>query len=150
MLTKYIGEIVEIVYMDRSNQLTQRRIEIKHIRKGLVYADCMRTGSPRTFREDQILAWQPAKSKLKPTIQPVQPLHPRLTGYTSSISIVNTSLSRPSSKKATTSSASPLTRRSTIRKTITTTHATHIQPLRHDHPISNSPVVSSNASTSVS
>lgn len=114
MLSKYIGEIVEIVYMDRSNQLTQRRIEIKHIRKGLVYADCLRTGSPRTFREDQILAWQPAKSKLKPTIKPVQPLHPRLTGYTasptraevipqtftsSSSRVVNTSVVRPPATK---------------------------------------------------
>ncbi|WDF52338.1 hypothetical protein PQ460_07990 [Paenibacillus sp. KACC 21273] len=141
MLSKYVGEIVEIVYMDRSNQLTQRRIEIKHIRKGLVYADCLRTGSPRTFREDQILAWQPAKSKLKPTIKPVQPLHPRLTGYTASPIIDATAHQTTESSTAITQSVvrPTATRRKFI--SITTTRS-----LRH----STTPNVASTSPTQVS
>lgn len=143
MLSKYIGEIVEIVYMDRSHQLTQRRIEIKHIRKGLVYADCLRTGSPRTFREDQILAWQPAKSKLKPTIKPVQPLHPRLTGYTASPAIADATVrqaNEPASTAVTKSVVRPAaTRRKSI--SITTTRS-----FRH----STTPNASSTSPTQVS
>lgn len=143
MLSKYVGEIVEIVYMDRSNQLTQRRIEIKHIRNGLVYADCLRTGSPRTFREDQILAWQPAKSKLKPTIKPVQPLHPRLTGYTASPTIIDATArqtTESSSAAITHSVARPTaTRRKFI--SITTTRS-----LRH----TTTPNVASTSPTQVS
>jgi len=67
MLAKHIGELLEIVYMDQSGKLTQRRIEIKRIRNGLVYADCLRSGEPRTFREENILAWQPSKA-IRPTI----------------------------------------------------------------------------------
>ncbi|WCT54538.1 hypothetical protein PQ456_15175 [Paenibacillus kyungheensis] len=142
MLSKYLGEIVEIVYMDRSNQLTQRRIEIKHIRKGLVYADCLRTGSPRTFREDQILAWQPAKSKLKPTIKPVQPLHPRLTGYTTSPTIDATA--RQTTESSATAITQPVVRPTATRRkfiSITTTRS-----LRH----STTPNVASTSPTQVS
>ncbi|ANF97656.1 hypothetical protein [Paenibacillus bovis] len=67
MLAKHIGELLEIVYMDQSGKLSQRRIEIKRIRNGLVYADCLRSGEPRTFREENILAWQPSKA-IRPTI----------------------------------------------------------------------------------
>jgi len=131
MLAKYIGEIVEIVYMDRSNQLTQRLIEIKHIRKGLVYADCLRTGSPRTFREDQILAWQPAKSKLKPTIKPVQPLHPRLTGYTASPTIADVIPQTMTGSSRYTTLTSTVRHPTAQRKSISIS-ATH--PLRQNTP----------------
>ncbi len=67
MLANHIGELLEIVYMDQSGKLTQRRIEIKHIRNGLIYADCLRSGEPRTFKEENILAWQPSKA-IRPTI----------------------------------------------------------------------------------
>lgn len=131
MLSKYIGEIVEIVYMDRSNQLTQRRIEIKHIRKGLVYADCLRTGSPRTFCEDQILAWQPAKSKLKPTIKPVQPLHPRLTGYTASPTRVDIIPQTITSSTSHVSNTSVVRHPATKRKSMSVTAT---RSLRHSTP----------------
>lgn len=67
MLAHHIGELLEIVYIDQSGKLSQRRIEIRHIRNGLVYADCLRSGEPRTFREENILAWQPSKA-IRPTI----------------------------------------------------------------------------------
>lgn len=60
MPNKYIGHTVEIVYLDRTGKITQRRIEIKGIRDGLVRATCLQTGSPRTFRMENILAWKPA------------------------------------------------------------------------------------------
>ncbi|MGN7358667.1 hypothetical protein ACTHPF_12385 [Paenibacillus sp. SAF-054] len=61
MPEKYIGQRVEIVYLDREGKITQRKIEVKGIRSGLVRATCLQTGAPRTFRLDRILAWQPAK-----------------------------------------------------------------------------------------
>ncbi len=67
MLANHIGELLEIVYIDQAGKLTQRRIEIKHIRNGLVYADCLRSGEPRTFKLENILAWQPSKA-MRPTI----------------------------------------------------------------------------------
>ncbi len=67
MLANHIGELLEIVYMDQTGKLTQRRIEIKHIRNGRVYADCLRSGEPRTFKLENILAWQPSKA-IRPTI----------------------------------------------------------------------------------
>ncbi|MFD1885309.1 hypothetical protein [Paenibacillus wenxiniae] len=67
MLANHIGELLEIVYIDQAGKLSQRRIEIKHIRNGLVYADCLRSGEPRTFKLENILAWQPSKA-IRPTI----------------------------------------------------------------------------------
>ncbi|WP_458121776.1 hypothetical protein [Paenibacillus sp. Z6-24] len=84
MLAKHIGELLEIVYMDQTGKLTQRRIEIKRIRNGLVYADCLRSGEPRTFREENILAWQPSKA-IRPTIS-VKQLAAASTSTTSSTS----------------------------------------------------------------
>lgn len=62
MPKKYIGHTVEIVYLDRSGRLSQRRITVNDIRGGLVRASCLTTGSPRKFRLDRILAWKPAGS----------------------------------------------------------------------------------------
>ncbi|WP_411347463.1 hypothetical protein [Paenibacillus sp. WLX2291] len=67
MLANHIGELLEIVYLDQTGKLSQRRIEIRHIRNGLVYADCLRSGEPRTFKQENILAWQPSKA-IRPTI----------------------------------------------------------------------------------
>lgn len=56
---KYIGRIVEIVYIDRSGKLSQHLIEIHSIRNGLIRSTCLQTGEPRTFKEDNVLAWTP-------------------------------------------------------------------------------------------
>lgn len=56
MLDKYIGEVVEIIYMDRFGAITQRRIEVHAIRGNLVRAVCLKSGQPRAFRLDRILA----------------------------------------------------------------------------------------------
>ncbi|GGN96318.1 hypothetical protein [Saccharibacillus kuerlensis] len=57
---KYIGEVVEIVYMDKSGHLSQRRIEVHGIRGELVYSTCLASGERRTFRQDRILACRPS------------------------------------------------------------------------------------------
>ncbi|WP_223067108.1 hypothetical protein [Paenibacillus caui] len=59
MLEKYVGEVVEIIYMDRAGRITQRRIEVHAIRGNLVRAACLKIGEPRAFRIDHILAVQP-------------------------------------------------------------------------------------------
>ena len=59
MPVKYIGQVIEIVYMDQSGQISQRMIQVNTIRNGLIRATCLKTGSPRTFRVDNVLAWQP-------------------------------------------------------------------------------------------
>ncbi|NGZ73921.1 hypothetical protein [Saccharibacillus alkalitolerans] len=60
MPVKYIGEVVEIVYMDKEGNLTQRRIEVHGIRGELVYSTCLASGERRTFRRDRILACSPS------------------------------------------------------------------------------------------
>ncbi|HEY2491579.1 MAG TPA: hypothetical protein VGI33_01395 [Paenibacillus sp.] len=68
MPMKYLGKIVEIMYMDQSGKITQRRIEVNSIRNGLIKATCLMTGSPRTFRIDNILAWQAPRTKVREAI----------------------------------------------------------------------------------
>jgi len=58
-----VGQIVEIVYVDKAGKITQRKIEINSIRDGMLRATCLSTSSPRIFRVDNILAWQPTKVK---------------------------------------------------------------------------------------
>lgn len=60
-MEKYIGQMVEIIYMDRAGKITQRRIEVHAVRGGLVRATCLKTKSPRAFRIDQILACIPVQ-----------------------------------------------------------------------------------------
>ncbi|OAB33856.1 hypothetical protein [Paenibacillus glacialis] len=62
MPAKYIGKIIEIIYMDQSGKITQRRIEINAIRNGLIKAADLKSKSPRTFLINNVLAWQPSKT----------------------------------------------------------------------------------------
>lgn len=55
------GQIVEIVYLDKSGKISQRTIRIRGIREGMIRADCLTSGAPRVFRAENILAWQPSK-----------------------------------------------------------------------------------------
>ncbi|GAA0854017.1 hypothetical protein ABER99_20345 [Paenibacillus glucanolyticus] len=59
-MNKYIGQKLEIVYVDNTGKITQRRIGVKNIIGQFIYATCLNTGRPRTFRLDRVLAWQPA------------------------------------------------------------------------------------------
>ena len=59
MLGKYVGQMVELVYMDHAGQITQRQIRINRIRGGMIRASDGKEGAPRTFLEQNILAWRP-------------------------------------------------------------------------------------------
>ncbi|WP_128102760.1 hypothetical protein [Paenibacillus sp. DCT19] len=63
MLGKYIGQMVELVYMDRAGHITQRQIRINSVRGGLIKASAGKDGVPRTFLEQGILAWRPVLQK---------------------------------------------------------------------------------------
>ncbi|GAK39733.1 hypothetical protein PUW24_26045 [Paenibacillus urinalis] len=62
MPRKYIGKVVEIVYLDRAGQVSQRNIEIHRIVNGRIYSTCLHTGAPRTFNEENVLAWRPVRA----------------------------------------------------------------------------------------
>ncbi len=56
-----VGQTIEIVYIDKAGNITQRKIEVKGIRNGRIRATCLSTGAPRIFLAANILAWQVVK-----------------------------------------------------------------------------------------
>lgn len=62
MPAKYIGYIMEIIYQDQKGKISKRRIQVKSVRSGLIKADDLMSGQPRTFRESGLLACIPIKA----------------------------------------------------------------------------------------
>jgi predicted DNA-binding transcriptional regulator YafY len=62
-MDKYIGRVVEIIYLDRSGKVTQRKIEVRSIQGGVVRAYCLQQRAPRVFVIDRILAVAPVLLK---------------------------------------------------------------------------------------
>lgn len=62
-MKKYIGQTVEIIYVDRAGKITQRRIEVHGVRGDLVRATCLKSNAPRAFRIGNILACVPVKKE---------------------------------------------------------------------------------------
>ena len=60
---RYIGSTLEIIYQDRNDKLTQRSIYVCDIKDDIVRATCLQSGGLRTFRVQNILAWQPAMKR---------------------------------------------------------------------------------------
>ncbi|MGE7612368.1 hypothetical protein [Paenibacillus sp. NPDC101420] len=58
-----IGQIIEIIYQDKSRNISQRKIEIHSIRDGRIRASCLTTGTPRMFLAANILSWQPVQEQ---------------------------------------------------------------------------------------
>jgi hypothetical protein len=58
-MEKYVGRTVEIVYLAQNGQLTQRFIQVRRISGGTVFAQCLTSCGPRTFRSERILAVMP-------------------------------------------------------------------------------------------
>jgi predicted DNA-binding transcriptional regulator YafY len=58
-MEKYTGRTVDIIYLDKSGNFTQRRIRVHSVHNGIVRAYCTTSGVPRTFRVENILAVQP-------------------------------------------------------------------------------------------
>ncbi|WP_410767830.1 hypothetical protein [Fontibacillus sp. BL9] len=63
MVEKYIGKTLEIIYIDRTGRVSQRRIEVHAVKGDLVRATCLKTGEPRAFRKSNILAFVPVKGR---------------------------------------------------------------------------------------
>ncbi len=61
MMRKYIGGIIELIYMDRKGKITQRKIRLQGIRNDLIRATCLKTNQPRVFSMDNVLSWGPVK-----------------------------------------------------------------------------------------
>lgn len=58
-----IDQIIEIIYIDKKNQITKRKIEITDIRDTYIRAHCLTAGGPRVFLLSNILAWNPVSEK---------------------------------------------------------------------------------------
>ena len=59
-MTKYIGRVVEIIYLDRSGQFTKRRVQILSLKDGRAKVYCFERQAPRVLLVENILAIQPA------------------------------------------------------------------------------------------
>ena len=62
-MDKYIGKIVEIIYLDRNQKITQRQIRVNEISDGIVKAYCMFSKSARTFKLENVLAMNPVVNR---------------------------------------------------------------------------------------
>jgi predicted DNA-binding transcriptional regulator YafY len=58
-MEKYEGQTVEIIYMATEGRLSQRLIEVRRVKGEFIRALCLKSGQPRTFRADRILAAYP-------------------------------------------------------------------------------------------
>ena len=60
-MRKYIGDVIELIYLDRKGKITQRKIRLQGIRNDLIRATCLNTNQPRVFRMSNVLSWGPVK-----------------------------------------------------------------------------------------
>lgn len=58
-MLKYIGRTVEIIYLDKQNNITKRQIRVKSMCDGFIKAYCFGSKGPRIFLIANILAVQP-------------------------------------------------------------------------------------------
>lgn len=57
-MDKHIGHTLEIIYLDQSGKLSQRKIEVRAVRGSKVSAYCFERKELRTFNASNILASQ--------------------------------------------------------------------------------------------
>lgn len=60
-LHRYMGQKVEIMYMDRYGKITQRCIEVRSIKNNYACAYCFTQRGLRVFKLENILAIVPAR-----------------------------------------------------------------------------------------
>lgn len=58
-LLRYVGRHVQIIYVDRHGNITQRTTLVRSVEPDLVKAYCLTSKAPRVFRTTNILAVQP-------------------------------------------------------------------------------------------
>lgn len=63
-LEKIIGEIVEIIYLDREHKIIHRNIVVRSVTEDTVYATCLTAMAWRPFKIKGILSWQPVNEQL--------------------------------------------------------------------------------------
>lgn len=66
MVEKYVGRVVEIIYLDVKGRISQRKIAVYSVRNGRVCAYCLSSKEARTFHLDGILAAQLIRECGKP------------------------------------------------------------------------------------
>ena len=64
MIDKYVGQIVEIIYLDRNGHISQRKIEVWSIKDSSVKAYCLENRAPRIFMIENILAIIPTRKRV--------------------------------------------------------------------------------------
>jgi predicted DNA-binding transcriptional regulator YafY len=62
-LHRYIGRIIDIIYLDRSGHFTKRRIRIISVSESTVKAYCYTRRAVRTFTAENILAAIPVVNR---------------------------------------------------------------------------------------
>ncbi|EJW20336.1 hypothetical protein M5X00_00125 [Paenibacillus alvei] len=62
-LEHYIGREIEIIYLDRHEEITQRHIVVRSIRDGVINATCIKAKAWRPFRIERILSWRLVKGR---------------------------------------------------------------------------------------
>lgn len=55
-MRKYVGQTIEMIYLDRNNRFTQRRVKVQAVDGQLIRAYCLMQRGPRVFRVENILA----------------------------------------------------------------------------------------------
>ena len=58
---RYVGKTVDIIYLDRTNRLSQRRIRVLSADRRVLSAYCCERKAPRVFRCENVLAVMPAR-----------------------------------------------------------------------------------------
>ncbi|MBO9608479.1 MAG: hypothetical protein J7639_21175 [Paenibacillaceae bacterium] len=60
--SRYVGNIVEVIYMDRQGRMTQRTVRIQSVKDDVLAVYCLERRAPRLLRAEQILAVQRTRS----------------------------------------------------------------------------------------
>ncbi|RXZ84564.1 hypothetical protein EBB07_00675 [Paenibacillaceae bacterium] len=60
-MRKYIGQTVTIIYVDKANQITQRRVRVIELQGDRVKVYCHTAKAPRLLLASNILAMEPAR-----------------------------------------------------------------------------------------
>ena len=58
---RYVGQTIDIIYLDRHNKLSQRRIRVLSVDSECMTAYCYVRKAPRLFRNENVLAVMPVQ-----------------------------------------------------------------------------------------
>jgi len=60
-MQKYIGQIVTIIYQDRDNRFTKRKVKLLGVDGEYVKVYCLERQAPRTLLAESVLAVEPVR-----------------------------------------------------------------------------------------